>query len=164
MRYASLSKDLRMIQLGLCIVTASGVLFDSTASADGTSEKPVAVRAMPNIPTGIPETEIPAVKKQAMEGSSEAAARLARFYGAKEDLKAQIFWLTIAVENGDLEQELHLARALRRDHTDPLSAIRARYWYGVIINHGSPELSALAKGELFAWEKYRKEHPYVPQK
>jgi hypothetical protein len=103
--------------------------------------------------------EVPESEQRAMEGASDVAVKLARFYGEQENLKDQIFWLTIAVENGDDEQRLWLARALWRDQSDQLNIIRSRYWYKRIISSTSPEMSAFARKELDAKEKYRKDFP-----
>jgi hypothetical protein len=112
----------------------------------------------------IPTKDISEVEGRAVFGSAEAAVRLARHFGKFGDVKNQVYWLTIAVENGDDEQQLWLARALWRDESDPLNVVRARYWYNRIIKSASPAMSAFAKNELDAKEKYRKEfQPKTPR-
>jgi len=103
----------------------------------------------------IDANEIPELKQKAMLGSAEAAEKLAGFFGVQLDSQNQAYWLSIAVENGDEEQRLNLARAYTRERTE-YSDNRARFWYKKIIAAGPKDMSELAAKELSAWEEYKR--------
>jgi TPR repeat protein len=146
------------------LVAAGSVVWEEKSFAGG-AEAPLRTESVlhpTSLPSGITIKDVPEAKQKAMNGSSDAAVKLARFYGERDDLKDKIFWLSIAVENGDDEQQLWLARALWLDESDPLSIERSRYWYNRIIKSASRERSILAKRELEANERYRKNSPPNP--
>lgn len=99
--------------------------------------------------------EVPQLKQDAMKGSSEAAKKLAYFFGVQADWQNRAYWLSIAVENGAQDQRLDLARAYTNEGTD-YGKERARFWYKKIIADGPRNMSELAAKELAAWEEYER--------
>jgi TPR repeat protein len=91
---------------------------------------------------------IPALEREAMGGSIDAAHRLATYYETiKLDNKRGIFWTQIRVENGDRNARYDLGAYLAVDE-DPLNKSRARYWLKQVESDGNPELVDLVKSVL----------------
>lgn len=92
----------------------------------------------------ISESDIPKFQRDALEGSSDAAHRLATYYGMiKFDFKQQIYWTEIRFEDGDRDARYDLGAYLA-DDDNPLSRVRARYWLKQVQKDGPPKLVELA--------------------
>jgi hypothetical protein len=132
-----------IVAVGLCAGPAC-----AQGGQPGTVEEVLPIAEAQHVAESIiPAQDVPGVEKSAMRGSAKDAVRLARHFGTQADWAKQVFWLTIAVENGDRDQRLDLARAYRRD-LDPFSLQRAQFWYESLIRDGTPELAALARTEI----------------
>jgi TPR repeat protein len=107
--------------------------------------------------------DVPALQRQAMHGSRKAAVKLAYYFGVHEDYRNQTYWLTIAVENGDDQQRLALARAYRVLGDDSANE-RALFWYRKIVREGPHNLVASAKAELgYLQRDMKRDAPRPPQ-
>jgi TPR repeat protein len=107
----------------------------------------------------IPAQEIPKLQKEALQGSSEAAHRLATYYETiKLQLDEAIYWNQIRVENGDTDARYDLGACLIA-MSDPASRIRGRYWLMQLQSNGPPKLVKAAGSMLESLdekEKYEK--------
>jgi TPR repeat protein len=130
------------------------------AAQSSEQKQPETVEVVPSatINTVIPAEEVARTQEEALQGSPDAAFRLAAHFGSLENESQQIHWLQIAVENGNLPARFFLAETLSRQD-DALNRIRARFWYKKIIADGPSDQSAKAMEELAAWEKYEKRFP-----
>ena len=92
----------------------------------------------------IPSTDILKVEEAAMAGSADAADRLADYYvgpGRNGDLG--LYWITIAVENGDVGSMVSLANMLA-EKPDVPSKVRACFWYRKVVSSGEQSLKVYA--------------------
>ena len=77
---------------------------------------------------GLPTYEqLPALKKEAMEGSKHAAMQLSLWYMKYMDEKEDRYWTQIGAENGSAVGQYNLGLALLSE-SDPLKKSRGRYW------------------------------------
>lgn len=94
------------------------------------------------------EKQISVLKPEAMNGSVEAAHRLATYYAMiKLDDQSAVYWEQIRVEDGDRNARYDLGARLAAE-PDPLSHIRARFWLTQVEKDGPAELSDMARHAL----------------
>jgi hypothetical protein len=79
----------------------------------------------------IPDSEIPPLEKKALEGSGQAAEKLAEYYNffpvRSPSDDPTIYWYTVAAENGNCSAT-HWLGDLLSYSADPRDKIRARFW------------------------------------
>ncbi|HEX2592839.1 MAG TPA: hypothetical protein VHL34_15155, partial [Rhizomicrobium sp.] len=105
--------------------------------------------------------ELADAKVQAMRGSVSAARRLSAFYAITHRPSDAIRWMTVAMENGDLDARFDLALQLS-NAPDQLNRTRARFWFDKIVAEGDADNVEKAKygiQNLDEIEAYRKAHP-----
>ena len=96
----------------------------------------------------IDPAQIPILEREALQGSSDAAHKLATYSSViRLDSKAAIYWSEIRVENGDRNARYDLGTMLSSDD-NPLSHLRARFWLKQVEMDAPPELRDLAKYAL----------------
>jgi TPR repeat protein len=96
---------------------------------------------------GMPTSEqLPALKKEAMEGSTQAAMQLSLWHMKYMDHEADLYWMRIASENGSPVAQYGLGQTLLSDKSDPLNAIRGRFWL----------MQSAKKGDKWAAEELAK--------
>lgn len=134
-----------------CLTSVSPTLFGADASLASEHAPSAQAEVIPKIAA----SEMARLEEKALEGNAEAAVRLARDASSFGNSLKRIYWLMIAVENGDSEDRFNLARALMQSG-NVADKIRGRYWYRRIIGEGSAEESAVADRELKAWDSYEK--------
>jgi|HubBroStandDraft_1064217.scaffolds.fasta_scaffold31324_2 TPR repeat protein len=75
------------------------------------------------------ESDLPAVREQALRGSGEAAKKLSSYYEfVKMDHAAGLYWTTIGAENGDVIEMYNAGVFLTREEGHE-NTIRARFWF-----------------------------------
>jgi TPR repeat protein len=92
----------------------------------------------------IPAGEIPGLEKDALAGGAQSAYRLSVYYGlSQNNNEKQLYWLTIAAENGSPAGEYNLGFELA--HLGGLqNTVRAIFWLKRAKRDGEP----LAEGYL----------------
>jgi TPR repeat protein len=96
----------------------------------------------------IPHADLDGLKRMALQGSADAALRLANYHQMiLLDPDQAEYWLGIAAENGSIVGMYNLAHALRRSN-DASKHARARYWLDRVVKEGPPDLAARARHEL----------------
>jgi TPR repeat protein len=96
----------------------------------------------------VPDAELASLKKDALAGSGPAAYRLAQYYGfAALDFDKQLYWMTIAAENGDLTGTYGLGWLLANKSSE-IDKLRARYWLERSRDQGQEPIATLARSRL----------------
>jgi hypothetical protein len=111
-----------------CAAGSSTSSLATEASAPSADQQPTNM----NQSLFIPDSEIPALEKEALEGSGQAAEKLALYYDffnarsrASDD--PSLYWHTVAAENGNCS-EMHWLGYLLSSSADPRDKIRSRFW------------------------------------
>lgn len=146
-------------KLAFLICLFSAALATCTVCAQSTKETVVYSTGLPKLS----QSQIASLHHDALNGSASAAKTLALRSGlGAGDVKGEIFWYSVEVENGDISARRSLAMALTADD-DPDSSTRARYWFNRIISSGSSsnDVKCAQSGleELALVESMRKKHP-----
>jgi hypothetical protein len=96
----------------------------------------------------IPYADLDDLKHAAVQGSPDAALRLANYYQMilVDPVQAE-YWFGIAAENGSIVGMYNLAHALRRSN-DTTKHARARYWFGRVAKEGPREIAERAERQL----------------
>ena len=132
----------RMIMIG--VLTTFTIVGPSRSTTPSSDE----VVIFPEQGAVLSQSQIAELGKEAMNGSPEAAHRLAAYYALiKLDNKTTIFWTQIRVEDGDRDARYDLGAYLAVDK-DPLSRLRARYWLKQVEHDGPPDLARNAQFAL----------------
>ena len=112
------------------------VMFMVTQSAIAVKPvKPGAAVLSPISGTMVPEDEYAEVERNALEGSAEAAVRLAVQYELTAQFEKAIFWGSIAAENGSQVGAYNLGFRLAQS-PDKKQQLRAQFWLTKAVKGG----------------------------
>lgn len=132
-----MTRQLALLLLGSFLVASTTNAFSDNKGQGG---KPLYEDAE----LVIPDSELPELESQALNGSGKAAHHLAMFFGVvRNDSKAQLYWERIAAENGG----------------DPLFM----YNYAVLLN-GLPDVDSNERRRIRFWMKKAADAGYGPAK
>jgi TPR repeat protein len=147
----------------IAVVTAFLVAVPALAAGAPAHGKETVI--FPEQAAVIPPGEIAGLQAQALDGSVQAAHRLADYYERiRMDFAAAIFWTRIRVENGDRDARYDLGAYMVVDN-DPAVRRRGVYWLHAVEKDGPPALAADARSALQSMaerEKYIAGHPAKP--
>lgn len=150
-------RQFMLLLLSVLITIPGSSLMTTVADAQDSAGHIVAIQPLTPTVARLRADEVARLEDQALQGSADAALKLARNSSSLGNQADRVHWLMIGVENGDAAMRFDLARALSQGGDDS-SKIRARYWYERIIADGPPDQSALAKRELESWDWYEKKY------
>ena len=148
-----------MLRFGLtAMLLVSAPVFGANGPAPG---KEIVI--FPEQASVIPPAEIPGLKTQALDGSVQAAHRLADYYERiRMDFKAAIYWTQIRVENGDRAARYDLGAYMVADD-DPQLRRRGVYWLHQVEKDGPRAADARsALQSMVEREDYTAKHPAKP--
>lgn len=155
-QFAKMSVPQLMLLITLLVISAKSPISAAYAAGDNQAPNEQAVKVEPGESVArLPAEDVPRLEEKALQGSADAALKLARNFLSLGNTNDRIYWLMVGVEDGDSAMRFELATALTQSH-EASDKIRARYWYKRIITDGPPDQSALAKQELEAWDEYEK--------
>lgn len=117
-----------------------------------TPQKPAEKDLSPMHSILVPAKEYPALVQDALAGSGDAAFRLSVHYSMTARVSEEIFWATIAAENGHQIAAFNLGAQLANS-PNPKQRLRARYWLKKVVSSRDQQLSDSAKGVLKTLDK-----------
>lgn len=96
----------------------------------------------------ISEADLDGLKGAALQGSADAALRLANYCQMilLDPVQAE-YWLGIAAENGSIDGMYNLAHTLRRSN-DASKHVRAHYWFERVAKEGPQDIAGRAERQL----------------
>ena len=154
MRYPVTARRASAMALSVFLLVVGFMREAVSQTASGSTQPAEGQPVMANQSWELAPAEILRLKEEALNGSGEAADRLANFYaGIALNMAEFRYWLTIGAEDGTPLEMYNLAQYLR-DKGEPACTIRARWWYDRVVKSGQQPLAGDAERHLKDMAQY----------